>query len=78
VLSPGVRVEDYASVERAVIMDNTVIGEGAVVQNAIIDKDVVVPDGAVVGVDKDHDLERGFVVSDAGVTVVGKGQEVVV
>jgi glucose-1-phosphate adenylyltransferase len=76
VLSPGARIEDYALVERSVIMDNTVIGANAVVQNAIIDKDVVVPDGAQVGVDKDHDRERGFVVSEGGVTVVGKSQEV--
>jgi glucose-1-phosphate adenylyltransferase len=76
VLSPGARIEDYAIVERSVIMNNTVIGANAVVQNAIIDKDVVVPEGAQVGVDKDHDRERGFVVSDSGVTVVGKSQEV--
>ena len=75
-LSPGVRIDDYAIVERSVIMDNTVIGANAVVQNAIIDKDVVVPEGAQVGVDKDHDRVRGFVVSDGGVTVIGKSQEV--
>ena len=46
VLSPGVRVDDYATVERSVILDNTVIGPHAVVRNAIIDKDVVVPAGA--------------------------------
>ena len=76
VLSPGVRVDDYATVERSVILDNTVIGPHAVVRNAIIDKDVVVPAGAEVGVDKDHDRARGFVISDGGVTVVGKSQEV--
>jgi glucose-1-phosphate adenylyltransferase len=76
VLSPGARIEEYATVERSVIMDNTVIGARAVVENAIIDKDVVVPEGAQVGVDKDHDRARGFVVSDGGVTVVGKSQEV--
>ena len=76
VLSPGVRVEDYALMERSVIMDDTVIGANAVIQNAIIDKDVVVPTGRTVGVDKDHDLARGFVVSEGGVTVVGKSQQV--
>ena len=44
--------------------------------NEIMDKNVVVPDGAVVGVDKEHDRARGFVVSPGGVTVVGKGQVV--
>jgi glucose-1-phosphate adenylyltransferase len=76
VLSPGVRVNSWSRVERAVIMDNTKIGRHAIVENAILDKNVIVPDGAVVGVDKEHDRARGFVVSEGGITVVGKGQEV--
>jgi glucose-1-phosphate adenylyltransferase len=76
VLSPGVRVNSWARVEDSVILHNVEVGRRAVVQNAIIDKNVVVPPGAHVGVDKDHDLARGFVVSPAGITVVGKGQHV--
>jgi glucose-1-phosphate adenylyltransferase len=77
VLSPGVRVNSWATVERSVLLHNTKIGRHAVVRNAIIDKNVTVPQGARVGVDKDHDRARGFVVSAGGITVVGKGQEVV-
>jgi glucose-1-phosphate adenylyltransferase len=76
VLSPGVRVNSWARVERAVILHNTRIGRNAVVENAILDKNVEVPEGAVIGVDKDHDRDRGFVVSEGGITVVGKGQVV--
>ena len=76
VLSPGVRVNSWASVERSVILHNTRIGRHAVVRNAIIDKNVEVPEGVMVGVDKEHDRARGFVVSPGGVTVVGKGQAV--
>ena len=76
VLSPGVRVNSWATVERSVILDNTVIGRHAVVRNAIIDKNVVVPERTIVGVDKEHDRARGFVVSAGGITVVGKGQAV--
>jgi glucose-1-phosphate adenylyltransferase len=76
VLSPGVRVNSWSRVERAVLLDNTRIGRNAVVENAILDKNVDVPEGAVVGVDKEHDRARGFVVSDGGITVVGKGQAV--
>jgi glucose-1-phosphate adenylyltransferase len=76
VLSPGVRVNSWSRVERAIVMHNTRIGRNAIVENAILDKNVVVPDGAVVGVDKEHDRARGFVVSAGGITVVGKGQEV--
>jgi len=64
-------------VDRSVLLHNTKIGRHAVVKDAIIDKNVIVPDGAVIGVDKEHDRKRGFVVSKGGITVVGKGQEVV-
>jgi glucose-1-phosphate adenylyltransferase len=76
VLSPGVRVNSWSRVERAVILDNTIVGRHAVVQDAILDKNVVVPEGAAVGLDKEHDRARGFRVSSGGVTVVGKGQVV--
>jgi glucose-1-phosphate adenylyltransferase len=76
VLSPGVRVDSWARVERSVIMDGSRVGRSAVVSNAILDKNVVVPEGVHVGVDKEADRERGFVVSEGGITVVGKGQKV--
>jgi glucose-1-phosphate adenylyltransferase len=76
VLSPGVRVNSWATVERSVLLHNTVVGRHAVIKNAIIDKNVTVPEKAVIGVDKEHDKARGFVVSAGGITVVGKGQEV--
>jgi glucose-1-phosphate adenylyltransferase len=76
VLSPGVRVNSWSTVKRAVVLHNTHIGRHAVVKDAILDKNVVVPEGAQVGVDKEHDAARGFLVSDSGVTVVGKGQAV--
>ncbi len=74
VLSPGVRVNSWARVERAVLLDNTRVGRRAVVENVILDKNVEVPEGAQVGVDKDRDRARGFTVSPGGITVVGKGQ----
>ncbi|HLI38943.1 MAG TPA: glucose-1-phosphate adenylyltransferase [Streptosporangiaceae bacterium] len=77
VLSPGVRVNSWSRVERSVVLDNTTIGRHAIVRNAIIDKNVTVPAGAMVGVDKERDKARGFTVSAGGVTVVGKGQEVI-
>jgi len=76
VLSPGARVHSWARVERSVVLHNTRIGRHAVVRDAILDKNVAVQAGATVGVDKEHDRARGFVVSAGGITVVGKGQVV--
>jgi glucose-1-phosphate adenylyltransferase len=76
VLSPGVSIDSRSRVSRAVILHYSRVGRGAVVENAILDKNVVVEDGAAVGTDKEHDRERGLVVSGGGVTVVGKGQVV--
>ena len=76
ILSPGVRVDGRSRVHRAVILDNTHVHPRAVVENAVLDKDVTVVEGATVGVDKEHDRARGFVVSAGGVTVVSKGRVV--
>jgi glucose-1-phosphate adenylyltransferase len=76
VLSPGVFVHSWARVDRSVILDGVQIGRHAVVRDAILDKNVVIGDGVEVGVDKDQDRARGLVVSDGGVTIVGKGQDV--
>jgi glucose-1-phosphate adenylyltransferase len=76
VLSPGVHLHSWASVERAVLMDGVDVGRRAVVRNAILDKNVRVAPGVEIGVNKDDDRARGFAVSAEGVTVVGKGVEV--
>jgi glucose-1-phosphate adenylyltransferase len=76
VLSPEVLVEGCSRVERAVLLHRCHVGRHAVVQDAILDKNVVVAEGAMIGVDKEHDRSRGFVVSAGGITVVAKGQVV--
>ena len=76
VLSPGVRTNSWSCIDRSVLLHNVVVGRHAEISNAIIDKNVVVPEFAKVGVDKEHDRARGFLVSDGGITVVGKGQKV--
>ena len=75
VISPNVRVNSWAHVEGAVLMEGVSVGRRAVIRNAIIDKNVVVPEGAQIGVDLDRDRKL-YTASDNGVVVIGKGQRV--
>jgi glucose-1-phosphate adenylyltransferase len=76
VLSPGVHLHSFAEVDGSVLMPGVDVGRSAVVRRAILDKNVRVEPGAKVGVDPELDRERGFTISDGGVTVVGKGKVV--
>ncbi|MCV2393336.1 glucose-1-phosphate adenylyltransferase [Actinotalea sp. M2MS4P-6] len=73
VLSPNVHLHSWSSVSDSVLLDGTEVGRHAQVHRAILDKNVVVRERARVGLDHEHDLARGFTVTDAGVTVVPKG-----
>ncbi len=74
ILSPGVRVHSYATVEDSVLFSGVEIGRGAVVKRAILDKGVKVPPGFRIGVELDRDREL-FTVSDDGIVVIGKGEQ---
>jgi len=73
VLSPGAHVHSFAEVEDSILFPGADVARSAVVRRAILDKDVRVLEDAQIGVDPEHDRERGFTVSPGGVTVVGKG-----
>ncbi len=73
VLSPEVRIHSKALVTDSVLLDRVVVGRDCTVRKAILDKGVVVADGASIGTDPQRDRDRGFTVTDSGITVVGKG-----
>ncbi|PKQ26015.1 MAG: glucose-1-phosphate adenylyltransferase [Actinobacteria bacterium HGW-Actinobacteria-4] len=73
VLSPGVRLHSWSTVSDSILLDNVIVNRHAQVHRAIIDKNVVIEEGARVGIDREKDLERGFTVTESGLTVVPKG-----
>jgi glucose-1-phosphate adenylyltransferase len=74
VLSPRCHIHSFATITDSVLLDGVDVGRNAVVKKAILDKNVRVPDGVTIGVDREADLARGFIVTDSGITVVGKNQ----
>lgn len=76
VLSPATYVASGASVTDSVLLDGVKVGSGAVIRHAIVDKNVIIPAGTRIGVDPEQDRARGLTVTDSGLVVIGKGQEV--
>jgi glucose-1-phosphate adenylyltransferase len=75
IISPGVRINSYALVEDSILFDDVVVGRSAKVRKAIIDKDVKIPAHFEVGWNPELDRARGLTVTDDGVTVVAKSED---
>ena len=76
VLSPRCHVHSGTTIDDSVLLDGVEVGRNCVIRRAIIDKGVTVPADTTIGVDPDKDRERGFTVTDSGLTVIAKLQEV--
>ena len=68
-LSVGVRVNSWASLENAVVMPHATIGRGARLRNVVVDSDVAIPPGLVVGEDAQADAAR-FRRTEKGVCLI--------
>ncbi|HPC47372.1 MAG TPA: glucose-1-phosphate adenylyltransferase, partial [Deltaproteobacteria bacterium] len=71
IISPNVRVNSYAEVADAILMEGVQVGRYCRIRRAIIDKRVVIPPHTTIGFDPDQDARR-FDVSPGGVVVVAK------
>ena len=76
VVGPWTLAGGGSTITDSVLFDHVRVGQGARIHRAILDKNVVLADGATVGVDRERDIERGYTVTETGLTVVGKGVHV--
>ncbi len=75
IVSPGVRINSFALVEDSILFDNVDVGRHARIRRAIIDKDVKVPAGFDIGWNHDTDRARGLKITEDGVTVVARSED---
>ncbi len=72
ILSPKVKINSFSTVSDTILLENVNVGRHVHINRAIIDKNVVIPPYTEIGFDRQKDEERGFYVSEGGVTVVPK------
>jgi glucose-1-phosphate adenylyltransferase len=65
-----VRVNSYSTVDESVVLPHVEIGQNCRINRAIIDRGSVIEPGTVIGEDADADRERGFRVTQSGLTLV--------
>lgn len=63
-------INSYSSINETVVLPDVEIGENCRINRAIIDRGAIIESGTVIGEDHDADRERGFRVTDGGVTLV--------
>jgi len=71
ILSPGVRVHSYGSVEDSILFQDAEVGRNCHLRYCIVEKGIKIPEGTRIGFDPEEDARR-FFVSPGGVTVVHK------
>ncbi|MDX1507157.1 MAG: glucose-1-phosphate adenylyltransferase [Woeseiaceae bacterium] len=69
-LFSGCKVHSYAKVTDSVVLPQVDIGEHCRIHRAIIDRGAKIPAGTEIGTDKEADRERGFRITEKGITLV--------
>ena len=73
VLFSSVRVHSYTEITDSVVLPEVEIGRHCRLNKVIIDRGCVIPEGMEIGVDREKDRERGFRITNKGVTLVTRG-----
>jgi glucose-1-phosphate adenylyltransferase len=76
VIGPGVRVNSYASVSESILFDDVNVGRHCRIRRAIVDKGVSIPSGTEIGYDLEADRRRGWTVTDSGIVVIARGEQI--
>jgi glucose-1-phosphate adenylyltransferase len=72
IVGRNVRINSYSHIEDSIIHDDVEVGRHVKIRRAIIDKGVQIPAGVKIGYDREHDLARGFQITEGGIVVLAK------
>lgn len=75
IVGPNARINSYSQVVDSILFDGVEIGRRCRIRRAIIDKGVRVPLETEIGFDRAADMERGFTITDSGLVVIAREEE---
>ena len=76
VIGPNVRVNSYARIEDSILFDEVDVGRRSRLRRVIVDKGVRIPPKTEIGYDSAADQARGFTVTDSGLVVIARGEQI--
>jgi glucose-1-phosphate adenylyltransferase len=75
ILGPNVRVNSYSQIEDSILFDSVEVGRRCRLRRVIVDKGVRIPPETEIGYDPAADAARGLTVTDSGLVVIARGEE---
>ncbi len=77
VIGPNARINSYAHLEDCILFDEVEVGRRCRLRRVIIDKGVRIPPETEIGYDPVADRARGLTVTESGLVVIARGDEIV-
>jgi glucose-1-phosphate adenylyltransferase len=75
IIGPNVRINSYAQVEDSILFGEVSVGRRCRLRRVIVDKGVRIPPETEIGYDPAADASRGFVITDSGLVVIAREEE---
>jgi len=75
IIGPNARVNSYTQIEDSILFDGVEVGRRCRLRRVIVDKGVRIPPETEIGFDPDADRARGFTVTDSGLVVIAREEE---
>ncbi len=76
VVGAGCRVNSYSQVEDCILFDDVVVGRHSRLRRVIVDKGVQIPPETEIGFNREQDVARGFTVTESGIVLIARGEQI--
>ncbi|MFK8113969.1 MAG: glucose-1-phosphate adenylyltransferase [Rubripirellula sp.] len=77
IIGPNVRINSYTQIEDSILFDSVEVGRRSRLRRVIVDKGVRIPPETEIGFDPVADRARGLTVTDSGLVLIAREEELI-